>query len=268
MKIKLVAIDLAKLVFQVCVFAAGGNVVFNRKLSRTQFLVWLKDLAPKSTIAMEACATAHYWGRKLQAMGHHVLLVPAQHVKAFCRVHKSDSADALAIAEAAQRPEMHFVPVKTSGQQDLQLLGRVRSQLVAQRTEVICQIRGLAGEYGVIFPKQRVQLMRHVPDALEDAENGLTAVARRALHNLYEDIRALDKRIADVMAQLTELAQLEPAYERLLSVPGFGSVTESSSSAAAMSPPGSGSSPSRTEPEASPSCSASRKMATATCGHC
>jgi transposase len=223
MKIKLVAIDLAKLVFQVCVVAVGGKVLFNKKLSRAQFIVWLKDLKP-TTIAMEACATAHFWGRKLQASGHQVLLVPAQHVKAFCRVHKSDSADALAIAEAAQRPDLHFVPVKTAGQQDLQLLGRVRGKLVAQRTETICQIRGLAGEYGVIFPKQRAQLMALVPAALEDAENGLTAVARRALHDLYEGIRALDTRIAAVMVQMTELAQLEPAYARLLSVPGFGAV--------------------------------------------
>lgn len=223
MKVKLVAIDLAKLVFQVCVVAVGGKVVLNKKFTRTQFISWLKDLEP-TTIAMEACASAHYWGRKCKSGGHTVLLIPAQHVRAFRRVHKSDPADALAIAEAAQRPGIHFVPVKTIGQQDLQVLGRIRAKLVAQRSEVICQVRGLAAEYGVIFAKHRTQLMAALPEALEDAGNGLTAVARRALRDLYDDVRALDARIAAVMAQVAELAQLEPAYARLLTVPGFGAV--------------------------------------------
>lgn len=223
MKIKLVAIDLAKLVFQVCIILSSGKVRSNKKYSREKFIELLRDLAP-TTIAMEACATAHYWGRRLQEAGHTVKLVPAQHVKAFCRVHKSDSADALAIAEAAQRPDIRFVPVKTVAQQDLQLLGRVRSRLVAQRTEAICQLRGLAGEYGVIFPKRRTLLMREACAALEDADNGLTAAARHALRDLLEDVRALDLRIEAVMAQLTELAQLQPAYERLLDIPGFGAV--------------------------------------------
>jgi hypothetical protein len=117
MKIKLVAIDLAKLVFQVCIILPSGKVRSNKKYSREKFVELLKDLAP-TTIAMEACATAHYWGRKLQAAGHTVKLVPAQHVKAFCRVHKSDAGDALAIAEAAQRPDIRLVPVKTVAQQD------------------------------------------------------------------------------------------------------------------------------------------------------
>ncbi len=223
MKVKLVAIDLAKRVFQVCVLAVSGAILSNKKLTRAKFVEWLKDLEP-TMVAMEACASAHFWGRKLEAAGHTVRLVPAQHVKAFCRVHKTDSADALAIAEAAQRPGIHFVPVKTVGQQDLQMLGRVRSQLVAQRTEVICQLRGLAGEYGVIFPSSRPLLMAAIPEALEDADNDLTAVARAALCDLLEDIRALDRRITAVMARIAELARLEPAYERLLSVPGFGVV--------------------------------------------
>lgn len=223
MKVKLVAIDLAKRVFQVCVLALSGAVLMNKKLARTKFVEWLKDLEP-TTVSMEACASAHYWGRKLEAAGHTVRLIPAQHVKAFCRVHKTDAADALAIAEAAQRPGIHFVPVKTLGQQDLQLLGRVRSKLVAQRTEVICQLRGLAGEYGVVFPMRRALLMAAVPEALEDADNDLTAVARAALCELLDDIRMLDQRIAATMARITELARPEPAYQRLLSVPGFGVV--------------------------------------------
>ena len=111
MKVKLVGIDLAKSVFQVCVIALSGSVLFNKKFSRAKLIEWLKDLEP-TVIAMESCATGHFWGRKLQSAGHTVRLIPAQFVKAFCRVHKNDSGDALAITEAAQRPKMHFVPAR------------------------------------------------------------------------------------------------------------------------------------------------------------
>lgn len=223
MQIKVIGIDLAKSVFQVCALAASGSVLFNRKLTRAKFVEWLATLAP-STIAMEACATGHYWGRKLQAAGHTVLLVPAQHVKAFCRVHKTDHADALAIAEAALRPKLHCVPVKTVEQQDLQLLGRVRNQLVAQRTAVINQVRGLAGEYGVIFPSSRSALMAHLPLAIEDASNEFTHTARFALLDLLEDIHALDQRLKAVAAQVAALAEQRPGYARLLTIPGYGPV--------------------------------------------
>ncbi len=223
MKINLVAVDLAKTVFQVCGLNNAGKVVLSKKFSRTKFVEWLKDLEP-TTVAMEACGTGHHWGRVLQAKGHTVRLIPAQHVKAFCRVHKTDRGDALAIAEAARRPNIHYVPVKTLGQQDLQMLGRVRSQLVAQRTQLICQIRGLAAEYGVVFETSRPKLMEGLPLALEDGTNLLTPAARRALDDLYEDVKALDKRLASLMLDLTELVQQEPAYARLLSIPGFGPV--------------------------------------------
>ncbi|MBK8067617.1 MAG: IS110 family transposase [Rhodanobacteraceae bacterium] len=123
-----------------------------------------------------------------------------------------------------QRPKMHFVPVKTLGQQDLQLLGRVRSKLVSQRTELISQVRGLASEYGVTFPTSRAALMAGLPLALEDADNGLTQLARFALLNVLEDIRALDSRLAALTLQTAALAKQEPAYARLLTVPGFGPV--------------------------------------------
>lgn len=164
-------------------------------------------------------------------MGHQVRLGPPQHVKAFVRVHKSDRDDALAIAEAAQRPNNHFMPVKTIGQQDLQLLGRIRSALIARRTAVINHVndplrvlRGFAAEYGIVIAKTRQNLMRDLPDVLTDADNGLSFVARQALSELRDDLRVIDVRIDQVTAQLVGLAEQEPAYERLLSVPGFGPI--------------------------------------------
>lgn len=226
MKIKLIAIDLAKRSFQICALGADGDPLFNRKLSREKFVAWLKDLEP-AVIAMEACATAHYWGRRLQAGGHQVRLIPAQHVKAFVRVHKSDRDDALAIAEAAQRPGIHFVPVKTVGQQDLQLLGRQHVAKTQERTALINQARGHAAEYGVLMPKSRREFMRALPDALADADNELSPVARQGLADLYRDVCELDRRIDEIALQLVAQAEQHPAYLRLLTVPGYGPVVAS-----------------------------------------
>jgi transposase len=126
-KIKLVAIDLAKRCFQLGAIDEYGKILYNRKLSPAKFVVAIQQLEP-TVIAMEACSGAHYWGRRLLALGHQVRLVPPQHAKAFRRVHKSDTHDVVSIAEAALRPNIHFVPVKSIAQQDLQLLGRIRER--------------------------------------------------------------------------------------------------------------------------------------------
>jgi transposase len=157
-------------------------------------------------------------------MGHPVLLIPPQHVKAFRRVHKSDAHDALAIAEAEQRPELHPVPVKSPSQQDLQLVGPARELLMTQRTAVVNQLRGMAAEYGVEFPATLYRLRQAAPAILADECTPLTSVARQVLAGLLEQLRALDTRIDTVTAALTELAKTEPAYARLLTIPGFGPI--------------------------------------------
>ena len=182
-KIKLVAIDLAKRCYQVGAIDEHGKMLYNRKLSPAKFALAMQQLEP-TIIAMEACAAAHHWGRRLIALGHEIRLVPPQHAKAFRRVHKSDAHDTLSIAEAAQRPNIHFVPVKSIEQQDLQLLGRVRERAVAQRTALINQVRGLAREYGVNFPKSRQALRDGLPDALGDADNELSPIAREEIAEL------------------------------------------------------------------------------------
>jgi transposase len=220
-EIKLVAVDLAKRCYQVAAFDVHNKVLYNRKYSAAKFALQMHQLEP-TVIAMEACGTAHYWGRKLQALGHEVRLVPAQHTKAFRRVHKSDGHDTVSIGEAAQRPNLHFVPVKSVMQQDLQVLGRIREQLVSTRTGLINQVRGLAREYGVNFGKQRSVLMAQLPQALEEVDNGLSPVARAALAGQLEQIRYLDDRLKQICRQLHELASEDPAYQRLLSIPGIG----------------------------------------------
>jgi transposase len=220
-KIKLVAIDLAKRCYQLGGIDECGKVMFNRKLSPAKFALAIQQLEP-TIVAMEACAAAHYWGRRLTALGQEVRLVPPQHAEAFRRVHKSDAHDTLSIAEAAQRPNIHFVPVKTIAQQDLQSLGRIRERLIAQRTAIINQARGLAREYGLNFAKSRQALLEQMPDALADADNELSPIAREALAELLQEIRQIGARITCIMRRITELASQDPAYQRLRTIPGIG----------------------------------------------
>ena len=222
-KIKLVGIDLAKRCYQICAVSEHNKVLYNRKYTAKKFAEAVHQLEP-ITVAMEACAASHYWGRRLHALGHQVLLVPAQHAKAFRRVHKSDEHDALSIAEAAQRPNLHCVPVKTLTQQDLQILGGLRERCVAQRTSLINQARGYAREYGVNFPVSRPALMRELPLAIEAANNDLTPIAREALAGVYEEIKQVSTSIDDLLARMTTLAQEDPAHKGLQTIPGVGPV--------------------------------------------
>jgi len=129
MNYKIVGIDLAKNVFQVCALNQAGKVLFNKKLTRKRFPEFIQKLE-KTTLAMEACGSANYWARKFQSMGHDVYLIPAQHVKPFVQGNKNDRNDSQAICEAALRPKVHFVPIKTVEQQDLQMLHRIRQRYI------------------------------------------------------------------------------------------------------------------------------------------
>lgn len=223
MQVSLIGIDLAKSVFQLCAINQAHKVVFNRQVSRGKLLAELRNHAGVP-IVMEACGSAHFWGRTLQALGHDVRLVPPQLVKPFVRSNKSDARDALAICEATFRPDIHFVPVKSVEQQDLQLLQRVRSRYVRSRTAQGNQIRSIAAEYGVIFPQSLKALRTALPLALEDAGNNLTAVARRTLADLSDELRAIDEKIDALTEQMMDLARQFEAYDRLQSVPGVGPV--------------------------------------------
>ena len=223
MKCKVIAIDLAKSIFQVCGLSDTQAVLFNHSVKRAELLRQAAHWEP-CLVAMEACSSAHYWGRRLTQMGHQVRLIPPQHVKAFARTHKSDAHDALAIAEAALRPKVHSVPIKTIAQQDVQLLNRLRERSVRQRTRVLNQIRGFAAEYGVIFARKRKALMSELPLALEDDENGFSFVVRAQLSSLREDILSLDQRIDDLQHQLQALTQTDPAFARLMETPGYGKI--------------------------------------------
>ncbi|MBC8946987.1 IS110 family transposase [Xenorhabdus indica] len=125
MRNKILGIDLAKSIFQLCLLD-GNHVVFNKKVTSNRLLDAVRQMESGTLVAMEACSTAHYWGRIVGHLGFEVCLIPLQHVKAFAKHHKNDANDALEICEAANRPDMHFVPVKNLSQQDLCALHHVR----------------------------------------------------------------------------------------------------------------------------------------------
>ncbi len=163
-EVSLIGIDLAKRSFQVHGARADGSVAYRRKLSRGKLLSFLAS-QPPCTVAMEACAGAHYWGRQIVALGHEVRLVPPIYVKPFVKRSKNDAADAEAITETAQRPTMHFVAVKTEAQQAQGMLFRTRDLLVRQRTQTINALRGHLAEYGVVAPQGRAVISRPVTTA-------------------------------------------------------------------------------------------------------
>jgi transposase len=177
-KITTIGLDLAKNVFHVVGCDAHGKRVRRKQLRRGQMLRYFANLPP-SLVGMESCASASYWARELQALGHAVKLIPPQYVKPYVRGNKNDYNDALAIAEAVVQPQMRFAAIKTVAQQDIQALHRLRERRIAERTALCNQVRGLLGEYGIVLPRGVASLRRRVPELLEDAGNGLSELFRR-----------------------------------------------------------------------------------------
>lgn len=226
MKIIRVGVDLAKSVFQVHGVDGREQPVWQGKYKRNRWLSEIIRRVPAGAeIGMEACAGAHHWARVLRAHGYRVKLMAPQFVKPYVKSNKTDRNDAAAICEAMSRPSMRFVAVKSVEQQDIQAVHRVRTERVGQRTGKANQIRGLAGEYGLVAPIRLGALRRALPDWLEDAENGLSGRFRRLLVGLADDLRTLDTRIADLDEEIAAIADSDPAVQRLLELRGVGPIT-------------------------------------------
>jgi transposase len=225
-EITTIGLDLAKTVFHLVGCDAHGKVVKRKMLKRREVLAYVANLPP-CLIGMEACASAHYWGRQLTALGHEVKLIPAQHVKAFLRGNKNDYNDALAIAEAVSRPQMRFVEIKTEAQQDIQALHRLRERRLQERTALCNQLRGLLAEYGLVLPRGIHVLRRALPELLEDGENGLSDLFRRLLAQSYQQLQQLDAHIETYSEELQRYSQHSDACQRLQTIPGFGPVVAS-----------------------------------------
>jgi transposase len=224
MNIKRVGIDLAKLVFQVHGVDVHEKAVLRKQLRRAQMLDYFKKMPP-CLIGMEACSSAHYWGRELQKLGHTVKLMAPQFVKPYIKSNKNDANDAEAICEAVARPTMRFVAIKTIAQQDIQAVHRVRSELVQQRTAKVNQIRGLLAEYGIVVGRRVDTLRNALPQLLEDADNGLTIDFRALLEGLQQDLTLLNERVDDLDKKIKTLANSNADAKRLQQIPGIGPIT-------------------------------------------
>lgn len=223
MKIATVGLDIAKNVFQLHGVDASGKVVAQKPLKRKQVLSYFVNL-PSCLIGMEACASSHYWQRQLEALGHDVKLINPQYVTPYVKTNKNDARDAEAICEAVTRPGMHFVPRKSVEQQDIQIIHRVRSQLIKQRTALVNQIRGLLGEYGLIVPLGVAAVRRHLPLYIEDADNELTVISREIFADFYIHLQQLDQQIKLYDQKIDAMVCRMQACQRLLKVPGIGPV--------------------------------------------
>jgi transposase len=220
--IAVVGLDIGKRLFHIIGMDQAGRVVLRRRCSRSQLFAFFERLPP-ALVGMEACASAHFLGRTIRDLGHEARLIPAQFVKPFVKSQKNDYLDAEAIAEAVQRPTMRFVPIKTPEQLDLQALHRVRDRLVARRTSVSNQLRGLLLERGIPIRAGRGGFRRVVPELLAAADGGLLSPALRHLVDvLWAEWCATDRAVEALTKEIEGIAARDETCRRLLSVPGVG----------------------------------------------
>jgi len=231
-----VGVDIAKAVIQVHAVDAAGRVVASRSLKRDQFLPWCVQHLPRGClVAMEACGGAHHWARRLMALGFQARLIAAHFVAPYRmqgKAGKNDANDAAAICEAASRPQMRFVPIKTAQQQGVMALHTIREGFKEERTAWINRIRGVLVEFGLVFGKGPKVLRAVLPDVLEDASNELTGTARMALQQGFEHWRHLDDCMRWCDRQIGQHVRSCTAARRAARITGIGEIGASALTAA------------------------------------
>lgn len=230
-----IGLDIAKNVFHAHGADERGAMVFSRKLSRCKLLDFFAKQTP-CLVALEACGGAHHWARELQAIGHDVRLIPPAYVKPFVKRNKNDANDAEAICEAAQRPGMRFVAVKSEEQQAAGLVFRTRDLAVRQRTQLINAIRGHLAEYGWVAPRGTAH-MAMLADLLEDEEmaSTLPEAALPMFRLMVGMLAELDKRISMLDREVERRAKEDEAARRLMTIPGIGPIA--ATAIIALAPP-------------------------------
>ena len=219
----IIGVDLAKNVFQLHGAAADGTVIFQKKLSRTQFHRFMAH-QPGSIVVMEACGGAHYWARALGALGHQVKLISPHYVKPFVKRQKNDAADAEAIVEAAQRPSMRFVEPKSETQQASAVLFRFREKLLKQRTELINAVRSYLFEFGHVIPKGPRHL-RRAAELVSDETEPLPDEVREICRDMLDEIGRKTQRIDEALKQINAKSRQQETLKRLQTMPGLGPIT-------------------------------------------
>jgi transposase len=217
-----IAVDLAKSVFQVAVSSAPGRVDEEHRLSRARFQRFFTEREPVEVL-MEACGTAHHWGRELEALGHTVSLLPPADVRRYRDGNKTDRADAKALLEAARNEAIDAVPLKTIDQQTITALHRLRSGYLQTRTARINAVRGLLREFGILIPVGARHLVPRVRAAIEDG--AVPADLAPVLDDALTEITELRRKAQDIERRLKGLVGHMPEAAILMSVPGIGVLT-------------------------------------------
>ncbi|WP_310622338.1 IS110 family RNA-guided transposase [Flexibacterium corallicola] len=223
-KIVTVGLDLAKSIFQVHCADEAGTPLLRKRMRRGQVIEFFAGIEP-CLVGMEACSSAHYWARELQALGHEVKLVPPQDVKPFVKSQKNDAADAEAIAEAVQRPTMRFAAIKSAEQQSLLDLHRTRELLVRQKTMLINAIRGHCGEFGLVVGAGAAKVSELIIVIKDSKDTRLPALARKALNFLAEQLKETQTQIKALERKLNEWHTDNEDSKRLETIPGVGVIT-------------------------------------------
>jgi transposase len=223
MQIHSIGIDLGKTTFHLVALGAAGEVLVRKKFTQRQLLTYTANLQI-SLIGLEACSGAHFLGRALRQQGHDARLIPAQFVKPFVKSNKNDFVDAEAIAEAVERKNMRFVPIKTDDQLDLQAVHRVRDRLIARRVAVINQLRAFLLERGMTFAKTPAKLRIAMPDILENAEANLSPKMRNLIDLLWGEWKTVEQQIEILSDELERIASSDADCIRIRQIPGIGPV--------------------------------------------
>jgi len=216
-----VSIDSSKSVFTLHAVDEKGRAVLRRNLRRRDMVPFFTKLPPVEVV-MEACGGSHHWGRTLAALGHRVRLIPAQYVKPFVKRSKNDRNDAEAISEAASRPGMADVAVKSAEAQGRAMLLSVRELLVRQRTQMVNALRGHAAEMGLVAPQGNKGLAELRAAIAQDGS--LPAAAAEALALLGSEVDRIEARLADTDARLMAQHKADATSRRLATQPGVGPV--------------------------------------------
>jgi transposase len=224
MNATIVAVDLAKNIFELAVAGSDWRIMQRQRLARSKFLSFFVHLAP-CEVVMEACGSAHYWARRICALGHTVRLLPAHYVKAYVRRNKTDKADAGALIEAARCAEIREVPVKSVEAQQIQSLHRLRSQWMSTRQRCVNTLRGILREFGFAIPLGVNVAKTQIGLALGDTDTEIPAALRTTLAEMFQEIAILEEKILTVERQLNALTRTDVRVQQLREIPGIGALT-------------------------------------------
>ncbi len=230
-----IGLDIAKSVFQLHGVDANGAVVIRRRLTRSRMLAFFAKQA-RCIIGLEACGSAHYWGRELSRLGHEVRLIPPSYVKPYVKRQKNDAADAEAICEAVTRPSMRFVPIKSPEQQSVMVAHRTRSILTRQRTQLANAIRGHMSEFGLVAPIGRNGLEVLIAMIADVGDDRVPKEARACLLMLVAQLRLVVEQILESDRYIIASARSTEIGRRLMGIPGVGPVLASALVAAIADP--------------------------------